>query len=274
MNAAWSLDWASVVLTGASGGIGAATARALVAAGAKVLLVARDPGRLSALAQSLAGGGREGGVAAIAVDLATAAGRRQLRDVAIARRANVLVNNAGVPCYGALATLDDDAIAHVLATNLVAPVSLTRALLPYLARQPRAVVLNVGSTLGRLGLPGFSVYAASKFGMRGFSESLRRELAGTPVQVLYLAPRATRTRFNDAAVAAYNRATRTREDDPATVAAAVVRSLARGTAERQLGFPECLAVRLNGLVPRLLDGAFARHREHVATHAPVPKETA
>ena len=269
-----SLAWASVVLTGASGGIGAATARALVSAGARVLLVARDPGRLYTLAQSLADGARERQVAALAVDLAAAAGRRQLRDVAIARRANVLVNNAGVPCFGAFASLDDEAIAHVLTTNLVAPVSLTRALLPHLARQPRAVVLNVGSTLGRLGLPGFSVYAASKFGLRGFTESLRRELAGSTVQVLYLAPRATRTRFNDAAVTAYNRATHTREDDPATVATAVVRSLVRGTAERQLGFPEFLAVRLNGLVPRLLDGAFARHRAHVAMPAPVSKETA
>jgi short-subunit dehydrogenase len=263
---------ASVVLTGASGGIGAATARALVAAGAQVLLVARDGARLSALAQALAGHAREGQVAALAVDLATTDGRTRLRDIAEARRVNVLVNNAGVPCFGALATIDDDKLAQVIATNLVAPIALTRALLPHLRRQPRAIVLNIGSTLGRLGLPGFSVYAASKFGMRGFTESLRRELAGSGVDVLYLAPRATKTGFNDADVAAYNRATKTREDAPETVAHAVLRTLERHTPERQLGFPERFAVRLNGLAPRWLDGAFAKHRSHVAPAAmPTPR---
>ena len=256
------LAQASVLLTGASGGIGAATARALVAAGSKVLLVARDRKRLAAFAQTLPA--REGQVAALAVDLATAAGRAQLTDVATARGVNVLINNAGIPCFGALDAVDDAKLEQVVATNLVAPIALTRALLPHLKQHRAAIVLNIGSTLGRLGLPGFSVYAATKFGMRGFTESLRREVAGTGVDVLYLAPRATKTRFNDADVADYNRATGTREDDPATVARAVLRTLERRTPERQLGFPERFAVRINGLVPRWLDGAFAKHRSHVA----------
>lgn len=269
------LDQASVLLTGASGGIGAATARLLVAAGARVLLVSRNTARLASLAQAIAADAREGQVAALAVDLTTPDGRAKLRDIAAARRVNVLVNNAGVPCFGALASIDDARLAQVIATNLVAPIALTRALLPQLSRQPSAIVLNIGSTLGRLGLPGFSVYAASKFGMRGFTESLRRELAGSTVDVLYLAPRATRTRFNDAGVTAYNLATGTREDEPETVARAVLRTLERGTTERQLGFPERIAVRLNGLVPRWLDGAFAKHRTHVARQAmPVTKEIA
>lgn len=264
---------ASIVLTGASGGIGAAAARELVASGARVLLAARDRARLSQLAGTLAADARGGQVAALAVDLATTAGRTQLRDIAIARRANVLVNAAAVPCFGTLADTDEGRIEQAIETNLVAPMALTRALLPHLARQPHAIVLNVGSTLGRLGLPGFSVYAASKFGLRGFTESLRRELAGTGVRVLYLAPRATRTAFNDASVAAYNRATGTREDDPRTVARALVRMLERESAERQLGFPERLAVRLNGLAPRWLDGAFAKHRMQLAPRtAASPKE--
>jgi short-subunit dehydrogenase len=270
------LGEASVVLTGASGGIGAATARALVEGGARVLLVARNAQRLSTLAKSLSASAREGQVAVLAVDLATPAGRRHLRDIAIARRVNVLVNNAGLPCFGALGAIDDATIAGVVATNLVAPIALTRELLPHLARQKRAIVLNVGSTLGRLGLPGFSVYAASKFGMRGFTESLRRELAGSSVDVLYLSPRATKTDFNSEHVSAYNRATGTREDDPEKVARAVLRTLARGTPERQLGFPERFAVRLNGLVPRWLDRAFTKHRAHVAraSHPTASKETA
>ena len=253
---------ASVVLTGASGGIGAATAGALAAAGARLLLVARDAARLTALAATLPRVRHD--VGALAVDLATEHGRMRLRDAAIARQANVLVNNAGVACFGALETIDDARIAAVIGTNLVAPIALTRALLPHLGRQPEAIVLNIGSTLGRLGLPGYSVYAASKFGLRGFTESLRREIAGSPIKVLYLAPRATRTAFNDAAANAYNRATATREDDADTVARAVLRAIERGASERQLGFPERLAVRLNALAPRLLDGAFDKHRAHLA----------
>jgi len=261
----------SVLLTGASGGIGAATARALIAAGARVLLVARDGQRLAKLAEALAAGARDGQVAAFATDLTTAAGRSDLRNLAIARRVNVLVNNAGTPCFGALRETDDARIAEVIGTNLVAPVALTRALLPHLSALPRATILNVGSTLGRLGLPGFSVYSASKFGLRGFTEALRRELAGSRVDVLYLAPRATRTPFNDDRVSAFNRATGAREDPPEAVAAAIVRMIERRTSERQLGFPERIAVRVNGLVPRWLDGAFAKHRAVLARPATPPE---
>jgi short-subunit dehydrogenase len=260
----------SIVLTGASGGIGAATARALVAAGARVLLVARDGARLAKLADALSHRARDGQAAAFAADLATARGRVQLRDLAIARRVNVLINNAGTPCFGALGETDDARIAEVITTNLVAPMALTRALLPHLAAQPRAIVLNVGSTLGRLALPGFSVYSASKFGLRGFTEALRRELDGSRIGVLYLAPRSTKTAFNDDRVTAFNRATGTREDPPEAVAAAIVRMIERGTPERQLGFPERFAVHVNGLVPRWLDGAFAKHRAELARPAALP----
>jgi short-subunit dehydrogenase len=260
---------ASVLLTGASGGIGAATARALVDAGARVLLVGRSRNRVSALGHSLGASACEGQVAALAVDITSVTGRAQLRDIAMTRGVNVLVNNAGVPCFGGLASMDDARIADVVATNLVAPVALTRVMLPHLQAQPRAIVLNIGSTLGRLGLPGFSVYAASKFGLRGFTESLRRELAGSRVAVLYLSPRATRTGFNSERVSAYNRATGTREDDPVVVARAIVRTIERGTPERQLGFPERLAVHLNGVVPRWLDGAFAKHRAQLSVPAPM-----
>ena len=111
----------------------------------------------------------------------------------------------------------------VLQANLLAPMLLTQALLPHLRGQPRAQVVFVGSALGRIGLPGFSVYGASKSGLHGFAEALRRELAGTPVRVQILAPRSTRTDFNGPAVDAYNRATGTAMDRPEVVAEALLR---------------------------------------------------
>ncbi|MBX9715520.1 MAG: SDR family NAD(P)-dependent oxidoreductase, partial [Burkholderiaceae bacterium] len=148
----------------------------------------------------------------------------------------------------------------VLQTNLLAPMLLTQALLPHLRRQLKAQVICVGSALGRIGLPGYSVYCASKFGLRGFAEALRRELGNSSVRVQYLGPRSTRTPFNTPAVEHYNQATGSASDTPDVVAAALLSMLEDESAERFLGFPEKLAVRLNGCAPGLLDGAFDKHR--------------
>jgi len=159
---------------------------------------------------------------------------------------------------------------QVLDINLLAPIRLTQALLPHLRSQARAQVICVGSALGSIGLPGFSVYSASKFGLRGFAEALRRELSRSSVRVQYVGPRSTRTGFNDAAVEAYNAATGTAVDAPSRVAATLLRSLHDEAAERFIGFPERLAVRLNGAVPTLLDGSFDKHRRSVP---PLPTGT-
>lgn len=254
---------ASVVLTGATGGIGAAIARRLVARGDRVLLVARSADALARLAHELGHGRAAGTVDALAIDITRAEGRTALVALADRRRCDVLVNNAGIPSFGPIASLSDAHVEQVIAVDLVAPILLTRALLPVLRRAPRATVLNVGSALGRIGLPGFTVYGAAKFGVRGFSEALRRELAGTRVRVRHLAPRTTRTAFNDARVDAYNRATGARSDDPDRVARAAVAMIDRGPAERTLGASEAIAARLNGLVPTWLDRAFESHRRAV-----------
>ncbi len=249
----------SVVLTGASGGIGSVLAAVLAAAGARVLLVGRRGAPLAALAESLSGAPQQR-VQALAADIATAEGRATIRDIAAARGCNALINNAALPCFGSFADADAEQIEAVLQTNLVAPIQLTLALLPQLRAQPAARVLNIGSATGRLGVPGFAVYGAGKFGLRGFSEALQRELADTSVRVQYLGPRATRTDFNDARADDFNRRTRTAVDAPQTVAEAALKLLCSGKAEKFLGFPESIAVRINGLAPRLLDRAFAAHR--------------
>ena len=246
---------ARVVLTGATGGIGRAVAAQLQRAGAALLLVGRSPARLAAQAAVLGPS-----VPWQVADLADATARQRLANAAADWGANVLVHGAGLPSFGRLEAIDPASIAQVITANLVAPIALTQAMLPQLRRQPRAQVICIGSAIGRLGLPGFSVYAASKFGLRGFAEALRRELADSPVRVQYLGPRSTRTAFNDAAVEAYNRATHTAMDDPARVAQALLALLESERAEAFVGFPERLAVRLNGLAPALLDGAFATHR--------------
>ena len=253
---------ARVLLTGATGGIGQAAARQLAQAGAALMLVGRSPARLSALARELAQLTQRpiDQFAWHDADLNDAAALHTLAEAAASWGNNVVIHNAGLPSFGALGNLPANAMQQVLQTNLLAPMLLTQALLPHLRALPQAQVICVGSALGRLGLPGFSVYSASKFGLRGFAESLRRELAGTSVRVQYFAPRSTRTEFNDASVDAYNQATGTATDSTQQVATALLQLLESGAAESFLGFPEKLAVRLNGLVPEWLDSSFKKHR--------------
>ncbi|MDM0029721.1 SDR family oxidoreductase [Variovorax saccharolyticus] len=264
---------ARVLLTGASGGIGQAAARRLMTNGASVMLVGRSPARLAAQARTLV---RECNVPRLqvewyAADLTRTASLAGIAEVAASWGCNVVVHGAGVPAFGRLESIGATDMAQVLHLNLLVPMLLTQALLPHLRSLPQAQVICLGSVLGRLGLPGFSVYSASKFGLRGFAESLRRELGDTRVRVQYLGARSTRTAFNSGAVEAYNEATGTVMDRPDVVAEALLELLVSGAPERFLGFPEKFAVGLNGLAPGLLDGAFAKHRRSLPPPAlPAP----
>jgi short-subunit dehydrogenase len=252
---------ARVVLTGASGGIGQPVAQALLKAGAAVMLVGRSAGGLAAQASELSQltGVKSPRIDFRVADLSRPEDLASLSVLASAWGCNVLVHNAGLASFGRLQSLDARDIQAVVQTNLIAPMLLTQALLPHLLAQPNAQVICVGSVLGRLGLPGFSAYSASKFGLRGFAEALRRELQETPVKVQYFGPRSTRTDFNNEAVEAYNQATGTAMDSPQTVAAELLALLESEAAERFVGFPESLAVRLNGLAPTWLDASFKRN---------------
>jgi short-subunit dehydrogenase len=254
---------ARILLTGASGGIGKAAAVALVKSGASLLLVGRSAAGLIAQERELSqtSGAMRPGLASYATDLTRPPEIKALSEIAADWGVNVLIHGAGLPSFGRLESIGD--MKQVLDTNLLAQMMLTQALLPHLRSIRKAQVLCVGSALGRIGLPGFSVYCASKFGLRGFAEALRRELAETSVRVQYLGPRSTRTTFNDAGVDAHNRATGTATDSPELVARAIVKMLENEAAERFLGFPEKLAVRLNGLDPAFIDPTLARHRRHL-----------
>jgi short-subunit dehydrogenase len=253
---------ARIVFTGAAGGIGQAACNLLRRSGASLLLVGRSPAKLSALARSLAReeAGGEGHVRWHACDLTSVEGLDELAAAARDWRCNIVVHGAGLPAFGRLESIEPDVMSRVVAANLLAPMMLRRALLPHLRSLPKAQVVFIGSALGRIGLPGYSVYSATKFGLRGFAEALRRELGDGGVRVQYLGPRSTRTAFNETAVEAYNNATGTAMDSAEVVAKALLSTIESEAAERFLGMPEALAVRINGAVPGLLDGAFAKHR--------------
>lgn len=264
---------ARVLLTGACGGIGQATTAVLTRAGAAVLLAGRSPARLSAQVRAVQARLPDAQVDWHEVDLQQAVSIAALAGQAADWRCNVVIHCAGVPEFGRFDTATPDRMAQVLSTNLLAPMLLSQSLLPHLKSLPRAQIICVGSVLGAIGLPGYSVYSASKFGLRGFSQALRRELRDTTVGVQYFGPRGTRTAFNSPEVDDYNRATGSAMDTPKAVASALLHLLESEAPERFLGFPEKLAVRLNGLAPALLDGAFNKHRASLPIrmqHTPLP----
>ena len=198
-------------------------------------------------------------ISLVTADLSQRNGRQLVLDAA--RRfggLNCLVNAAGINQFSLLESQSEDAIALLLELNVTAPLQLTPLLLPLLRQQPQALLVNLGSTFGSIGYPGFAAYCASKFALRGFSEALRRELADSHVKVLYIAPRATRTAMNSADVVAMNDALKVERDDPQEVARQIVHAIATEREELYLGWPEKLFVRLNGLLPRLVDQALRK----------------
>jgi uncharacterized protein len=171
------ISGSTVLLTGATGGIGNAIAGALADRGAQLIVTGRRGDMLEGLAAKH--GGR-----ALVVDLA-------VRDdlVRLLREAgdiDILVANAGLPASGALDSFTVDQIDRALDVNLRAPMVLTRELVPRMVAKGRGHLLFVSSLLGKLPAPNSSVYCATKFGLRGFAGSLRAELhdAGVGVSVV------------------------------------------------------------------------------------------
>jgi short-subunit dehydrogenase len=172
------------VVTGASSGIGEATARSLVRAGATVVLAARREERLREIAGEL--GER---ASAVRCDVTRIEDLETLRDEVVRRhgRCDVLVNNAGVPGGGWFADLSIEQLERVTATNYLSVLFATKVFLPLLMAS-RGHVVNVASLAGRYALPGAAVYTATKFAVVGLSESLYHELGPRGVMVTSVNP--------------------------------------------------------------------------------------
>jgi NADP-dependent 3-hydroxy acid dehydrogenase YdfG len=174
------------IVTGASSGIGAATAHALAARGARVVLAARRTERLQAAQEAISGSG--GSAVAVATDVSDPTQLSKLVDRAHEEFGcvDILVNNAGVNWRRPLASSACDDVREVLEVNLLGAVVLTRLVLPGMLERGHGSIISVGSLSGRVAME--PIYSASKYGLRGFSLALRRQLAGTGVAVSLVSP--------------------------------------------------------------------------------------
>jgi short-subunit dehydrogenase len=247
-----------VLLTGASGGIGEAIAVHLYKAGAKLVLVGRDQGKLVDLrTRNKFASGR---AALIVANLNEENGRKKIAAACakLPEPLSILINNAGITDFSLVARQEAATIENIVTTNLLSPILFTQTMLPVLQKAEYPLIINMGSTFGSIGYSGFAVYSASKFGLRGFTEALRRELANTAIDVCYIAPRATRTAINTDAVNEMNVALGNAMDDPATVAAQVLIAIETRKPEIYIGWPEKLFVKINQLIPKIVDGALLK----------------
>lgn len=221
MSGTVDLRGAEVLLTGATGGLGHAIARALAARGARLLLTGRRAEVLEPLAAEV--GGR-----AVSVDLADRDAVAGLVEQAGA--VDVLIANAALPGSGRLEAYTAEQADRVLEVNLRAPVALCHALVPGMAARGRGQVVLVSSLAGKAASPSSSLYSATKFGLRGFGLGLRADLEAGGVGVTTVLPGFIREAgmFHEAGTK-LPRGVGTRT--PADVAAAVVRAVDEDPAE-------------------------------------------
>jgi short-subunit dehydrogenase len=175
------LAGSTALLTGATGGIGQAIARSMVARGVSLILTGRRAGELAQLGEEL-------GAETIVSDLSLRADIERLGAAAGSAGVDILIANAALPASGLLLELTPEQIDRMLDVNLRAPIALARALGPSMAARGRGHMVFVSSLSGRAAGPASSMYSATKFGLRGFALGLREDLRPRGVGVSIIAP--------------------------------------------------------------------------------------
>ncbi|MBI4364985.1 MAG: SDR family oxidoreductase [Candidatus Latescibacteria bacterium] len=254
------LSGRSILLTGASGGIGSAAAGLLAREGAKLTLFARGPGPLEIVRRRIESLG--GAAVAVSGDVRKPgdAARAVVEAVGRFGGLDAVVNNAG---FGSLAPFRDGSetlLAEHLETNVLGTFRVSRAALPALEARGRGVIVNVASFAGRVGAPNYSYYNASKFALVGMSEAWRRELLPLGIDVVLVIPQAVETAFldrmgRDRALGAGPAGTVV---SPSAVARAIVAGLRRPRPEIYLPAHSRWLAAMNVLWPGLSDRIMIR----------------
>lgn len=239
---------AVALVTGASSGIGAATAHELARRGAWAILAARRTDRLAEQVAAITAAG--GQASALQVDMADLASVERLaREAeAVYGRIDILVNNAGIGWSEPFPDMAPEGIATTLATNLTGPILLTRLLLPGMRRRRSGAIICVASVAGHIATD--PIYSATKFGLRGFALSLRRKLKSSGVSVSVVSPGFIRTEMTQRR--------RTRMPGPELIANTIAGLVERPRREVVAPAIYRAAIALETLAPWLMDRALNR----------------
>jgi NAD(P)-dependent dehydrogenase (short-subunit alcohol dehydrogenase family) len=234
-----------VIVTGASSGIGRATAARIGRAGTTVVLAARRADELATLADEIKAAG--GAAVPVPTDVRDPAAIAELieRATGVTGRLDGLVNNAGIGGAGSILATDA-AVEKMIDVNLLAPIRLMSAVVPIMREQRSGSIVNIGSVAGEIGISG--TYSATKFALRGMTDSVRRELAGTGIGVTLIEPGFIATEVN---------AERRGRPGPEIVAAAVERALIRPRRRVVVPARYRAAILLANALPAVTDRVFA-----------------
>jgi|WetSurMetagenome_2_1015567.scaffolds.fasta_scaffold508690_1 uncharacterized protein len=251
-----------ILITGASSGIGAGTARRLAREGARLALAARRAGLLETLAADITAAG--GQAIAIPCDLTALGAPRHVvqRTLEHYGRLDVLINNAGLGIGSLVQDLQPEALRDQVDLNLVAVIECAQAALQPMLAQRSGHIINVASLAGLVGLPGHSVYSATKFAVIGFSDALRREVRRQGVHVTAFCPGFVATPFSPDLQKISERA----PDAPVYpfvmsveyVAGVIAGIICRPRGTVLVPFPFTLLIRLAALLPALADRVLER----------------
>jgi short-subunit dehydrogenase len=252
------IENSNVLLTGAGGGIGSSLLAQLIDKNASVIAITRNPNSLMRIKEDA--GYTDSQLTIIAADITSDEGLTQVinKTNTAHNGINILINCAGSNEFSSLSKMSDSNIKKQIFTNLLAPILITKKLLPLLLKNKQAHIVNIGSGFDCIGYPGFSVYCASKFGLRGFTEALRRELADTNIKITLVSPRATKTKMNDSVVNQLNNELGNKSDEPDYVAQQIIKAIETSKKEIYLGWPERLFTKINRIIPSMLDKALKK----------------
>ncbi len=248
-----NIQGSTALVTGATSGIGRATAIALAQAGARVIVTGRDSQALAEVRDATSG-------TAVAADLGSPADVERLAEAALSGPApvEILVNNAGIGWEGSFAAMPPEKIDDLVAVNLLGTARLTRALLPAMLERRRGHIVMVASVAGHVGVRDEALYAATKAAMLTFSESLRYEVHDAGVRVTTVSPGLVDTDFFNRRGSPLRRR-RPRPIPPERLARAIVRAIERERDEVVVPGWLRLPIWLHGVWPglyRALAGRF------------------
>ncbi|GHO50675.1 SDR family NAD(P)-dependent oxidoreductase [Ktedonospora formicarum] len=203
-----------VIITGASGGIGLATARLFAQEGAKIALAARSADTLHTIVNEFHEQHRE--AIAIPTDMRNKVAIEAMVDSVFQQygRIDILINNAGQAVSGNVSDVDIDQFRQILELNVLGPIEAMQAMIPKMRQNGGGLIINVSAIVSKMSLPGVGVYAATKAALNKISDSAREELASDNIRITTMFPRKTATNFGKNSLTNINQAPRPAHSGP------------------------------------------------------------
>ena len=255
----------TAVIVGATGGIG----KAIVENNVNVILVARNIEALQDMHNRLKDQFPQIKLSSLCCDLSDATSRQKFIQTLAQQNVtiNYYINNAGINDFSLFSQQSAEAIEQMMMVNVVYPLEMIQKIIPLMSKQEPSQIINMGSTFGSIGYPGYVSYCASKFALRGATEALAREYSNSAILFKYFSPRATDTAMNSPVVVEMNAKLGVKMDNPEFVAEELYQFLQNDKLYYQVGYPEKIFVKVNQILPTVVSKAINKNIDIIKNYA-------